>query len=112
MASLNEITPMQLMRLIGTPTAPTIVDVCTDDDFAEDPRLIPTSIRAAHRDMPSLLARLGDSPVVVACQKGKKLSQQTVTLSKGSRHLIFIRTIDETLTAFPSKPIWSPKRQI
>lgn len=44
--------------------------------------------------------------------KGKKLSQQTVTLSKGSRHLIFIRTIDETLTAFPSKPIWSPKRQI
>lgn len=63
------------MRLIGTPAAPTIVDVCIDDDFAEDPRLIPTSIRASHRDMPALLARLNVAPVVVICQKGKKLSQ-------------------------------------
>lgn len=75
MPSPNEITPTQLMRLIGTPAAPTIVDVCFDEAFAEDPRLIPTSIRASHGDMPALLARLDDTPVVVACQKGKKLSQ-------------------------------------
>lgn len=74
MASLNEISPPQLMRLIGTPAAPTIVDVCIDDDFAADPRLIPTSIRASHRDLPALLQRL-DGPTVVICQKGKKLSQ-------------------------------------
>ncbi len=75
MASLNEITPAQLMRLIGTPTAPVIVDVCIDPDFAEDPRLIPTSFRAPHTDMPALVERLNERPVVVACQKGKKLSQ-------------------------------------
>ncbi len=75
MASLNEITPIQLMRLIGTPAAPVIVDVCIDDDFAQDPRLIPTAFRAPHTDIPALVERLGDRPVVVACQKGKKLSQ-------------------------------------
>ncbi len=75
MASLNEITPIQLMRLIGTPAAPVIVDVCVDPDFAEDPRLIPTSFRAAHTDMPALVERLNQRGVVVTCQKGKKLSQ-------------------------------------
>jgi len=75
LTSPNEITPTQLMRLIGTPAAPTIVDVCIDDDFAKDPCLIPTSIRVSHRDMPTLLTRLDDVPVVVTCQKGKKLSQ-------------------------------------
>lgn len=74
MPSPNEITPTQLMRLIGTTAAPTIVDVCIDDDFAADPRLIPTSIRASHRDLPALLQRL-NGPTVVICQKGKKLSQ-------------------------------------
>lgn len=74
MPSPNEITPTQLMRLIGTTAAPTIVDVCIDDDFAADPRLIPTSIRASHRDLPALMQRV-DGPTVVICQKGKKLSQ-------------------------------------
>ena len=75
MASLNEISPAQLMRLIGTPAAPTIVDVCIDPDFAEDPRLIPTGFRAPHTDFPALVERLNGRRVVVACQKGKKLSQ-------------------------------------
>jgi len=65
MASVNEITPKQLMRLIGTPSAPQIVDVCIDDDFAQDPRLIPTSFRKPHTEMAALVAR----------RKGKKMSQ-------------------------------------
>ena len=75
MASLNEISPTQLMRLIGTPTAPVIIDTCIDDDFNADPRLIPTAFRAPHTDMPALVSRLNERPVVVICQKGKKLSQ-------------------------------------
>ncbi len=75
MASLNEITPNQLMRLIGTPAAPAIIDVCIDADFGEDPRLIPTAIRMPHTDLPTLAARVKGQRVVVACQKGKKLSQ-------------------------------------
>lgn len=75
MASLNEITPTQLMRLIGTSGAPTIIDVCIDADFADDPHLIPTAFRAPHTDLAPLVARLAGQRVVVACQKGKKLSQ-------------------------------------
>ena len=75
MPSVNEITPKQLMRLIGTASAPAIVDVCIDDDFNEDPRLIPTSFRNPHTEMTALVARLKGKPTVVACQKGKKLSQ-------------------------------------
>ncbi len=33
MAAFNEISPQQLMRLIGTPQCPVIVDVCIDDDL-------------------------------------------------------------------------------
>jgi glucosamine-6-phosphate deaminase len=45
MPSPTQITPTQLSRLIGTPTAPIIVDVCIDEDFAADPRLIPTAFQ-------------------------------------------------------------------
>lgn len=75
MAAPNEITPDQLLRLIGTPDCPAIADVCIDRDFAEDPFLIPGSFRHAHTDIPGLIARLGSRRVIVVCQKGLKLSQ-------------------------------------
>lgn len=75
MPSPTEITVSQLSRLIGLPDTPTIVDVCIDDDFHADPRLIPSSIRHPFRDIASLVSRLAGRRVVVACHKGKKLSQ-------------------------------------
>lgn len=75
MAAFNEITPAKLMRLIGTPQCPAIVDVCIDDDFAEDPRLIPTSFRHPHADVDGLIARLDGKDTVIACHQGLKLSQ-------------------------------------
>lgn len=84
MPAPNEITPPQLMRLIGTPDAPRIVDVCVPEDFADDPHLIPTAIRARHTDLPALAARLGDGPVVITCQKGKKLSQGVASWLRGA----------------------------
>ncbi|KIC33628.1 chromate resistance protein ChrB domain-containing protein [Leisingera sp. ANG-S5] len=75
MAAPNEITPAQLLRLIGTPNAPVLTDICTDEDFAEDPFLIPGSFRHPHTEIESLEARLGGRPCVVICQKGLKLSQ-------------------------------------
>ena len=75
MPAPNEITIPQLNRLIGTPGCPVIVDICTDEDFAEDPRLIPTSIRHSYHDLKDLLSLVIGRSVVVACQKGKKLSQ-------------------------------------
>ena len=54
MPSPNEITVVQLSRLIGTPVAPAIIDVRIDEDFAESPDLIPTARRHPHGDIASL----------------------------------------------------------
>ena len=51
MPSFLEITPEKLNRIIGTPNAPTIIDVRTDEDFAADPRLIPGAIRRDYRQV-------------------------------------------------------------
>ncbi len=75
MPSPTEITVAQLSRLIGTPTAPVLVDVCIDEDFEDDPRLIPGSFRQPFLRVAELAPRLTGKRVVVICQKGKKLSQ-------------------------------------
>ncbi|MGI9500776.1 MAG: chromate resistance protein ChrB domain-containing protein [Geminicoccaceae bacterium] len=75
MPSPNEITISQLSRLIGTPNAPVLVDVCIDEDFQEDPRLIPGSCRQPFGSIAELAPRLAGKRVVVICLKGKKLSQ-------------------------------------
>ncbi|MBT6312062.1 MAG: sulfurtransferase [Alphaproteobacteria bacterium] len=75
MPSPTEITVAQLARLIGTPAAPVIIDTCIDDDFALDPRTIPTAMRHPFRDAAALAPMLQGKRVVVYCQKGKKISQ-------------------------------------
>jgi rhodanese-related sulfurtransferase len=77
MPSPTEISPTQLSRLIGTPTAPTIIDARTDEDFARHTRLIPGSVRKSHSAVADWAKEFGDRNVVVVCQKGQKLSQGT-----------------------------------
>ncbi len=73
-ASFSEISCSSLMRLIGRPDSPTVIDVCLDEDFTADPRLIPTSIRCPYTRIDELAAGLAQRKTVVICQKGKKLS--------------------------------------
>jgi rhodanese-related sulfurtransferase len=75
MPSPTEITPAQLSRLIGTPEVPVIIDICVDEDFAADPRLIPTAFRHPFCEVEAAAADLAGKRVVVVCQKGLKLSQ-------------------------------------
>lgn len=75
MPAPNEITPQQLLRLIGTPDCPVIVDISIDPDFEADPFLIPGSFRHPHTDIPGLIDRLNGRACVITCQKGIKLSQ-------------------------------------
>lgn len=75
MAAPNEITPQQLLRLIGTPDAPVIVDISIDPDFDDDPFLIPSAFRHPHTDIDGLKTRLNGRACVIVCQKGIKLSQ-------------------------------------
>jgi rhodanese-related sulfurtransferase len=80
MPSPTQITVSQLSRLLGTPAAPTVIDVCIDDDFNEDPRLIPTAMRHSFIDIEALVEQLDIKQVVVVCQKGLKLSQGAAAL--------------------------------
>jgi rhodanese-related sulfurtransferase len=75
MAAPNEIISPQLLRLIGIPNAPVLVDISTDEDFDADSYLIPGSFRHARSDIDGLKARIGHRPCVLICQRGIKLSQ-------------------------------------
>jgi rhodanese-related sulfurtransferase len=75
LAAPNEITIQQLLRLIGTPNCPQIVDISIDPDFADDPHQIPGAFRHLHGDLPGLVTRLNGQPSIIICQKGIKLSQ-------------------------------------
>lgn len=86
MAAPNEITVPQLLRLIGTPDAPVIVDISIDPDFTEDPFLIPGSFRHPHTDLPGLIDRLNGRACVITCQRGIKLSQGLVARLRADGH--------------------------
>ncbi len=75
MPSPDTITVSQLARLIGTPEAPTLVDICIAEDFEADQRFVPTAFRHPFRDIAALAPRLAQRKVVIVCQKGLKLSQ-------------------------------------
>lgn len=74
MPSFASISSDKLIRLVGTPGAPRIVDVRDQDAFDADPVLVPGAIRREWSKVGSWSAELGPSAVVV-CQKGKKLSE-------------------------------------
>ena len=76
----TEISCKQLMRLIGTPDAPVILDVCIPEDVADAPFRIPTSRSFAHTQIEQLIPTLLGKHVVVVCQKGKKLSHGTAAI--------------------------------
>lgn len=77
MSSNTDITASQLARLVGLPTAPTIIDVRTDEDFAADPRLLPAAVRRDALHVGTWAAEYAGQDLVVLCQKGAKLSEGT-----------------------------------
>lgn len=77
MSSYTSISPDKLVRLIGTANAPTLIDVRLDEDFAVDPRLVPTAVRRSHLDVQEWASDLTGKSVVVICEKGQKLSEGT-----------------------------------
>ena len=80
MASPTEITPQQLARLIGTPDCPPIIDVRIDEDFDDDPRMIPGAIRHRFDDIASLRI----PKAIIYCQKGFKISQGAAAIMRSN----------------------------
>jgi rhodanese-related sulfurtransferase len=76
----NQISPAQLMRLIGLPDSPVIIDVRIAEDMAADPALIPSSFALTHDQFDPAPAHLQGKRVVIACQKGRKLSEGVAAL--------------------------------
>jgi len=75
MASPVQISIPQLSRLIGTPAAPVVLDVRTDEDFDDDPRILPGAQRYPFDSVEELADQLVGKKVAVYCQKGLKISE-------------------------------------
>jgi len=75
MSAPNTISPEKLMKLVGTPHAPVIIDVRNQEDFDADPRLIPGAQRRPHTDVSAWSAALAGKAVAILCHHGAKLSQ-------------------------------------
>jgi rhodanese-related sulfurtransferase len=75
MTAPNTISLDKLLRLIGTPKCPTLIDVRADDEFEADPFLIPSSRHCNCEKLqnPSEVAS-GEASVII-CQDGGSLSQ-------------------------------------
>jgi rhodanese-related sulfurtransferase len=77
MSSFTTISPDKLIRLIGTPKTPTLIDVRTDEDFAADQRLIPGAIRHNHQEAAVWGGKFSGRSAVVVCLRGEKLAEGT-----------------------------------
>ncbi len=84
MASPVQISIHQLSRLVGTPAAPVLLDVRTEEDFNDDPRMLPAAIRIPYPDITDRLGatveHIGAARAVVYCQKGLKISEGVASL--------------------------------
>ncbi len=77
MPAPNAISSDKLVRIIGTPRAPLLLDVRSEDDFAADPRLLPGANRIDDQALAALAPQLGGQPSIAVCQAGHRRSQGT-----------------------------------
>lgn len=80
MASTLEITIPQLIRRVGLPDAPVLIDVRLPEDVAIDPRRLPASIWRDYRETEAWALEFIGRDVVIICQKGLKLSHGAAAL--------------------------------
>jgi rhodanese-related sulfurtransferase len=70
MPAINAIAPDKLVRLLGTPRVPAIIDLRNDAAFAAEPRLIPGTIRHPLAGLATWAPAFVGASVVVACEDG------------------------------------------
>jgi rhodanese-related sulfurtransferase len=73
----NSISTDKLCRMIGTPRAPALIDVRSDEEFAADARLVPGSIRRDSDEISEWGKALAGHSVIVICQLGKQVAHGT-----------------------------------
>ena len=70
MPAPNAISFEKLTRIIGTPRAPLLLDVRSEEDFAADPRLLPGATRIDDQTLADLAPQLGGQSSIAVCQAG------------------------------------------
>lgn len=70
-----ELTPENLFKRLGRSDQPVLLDLCLEEDFNQDPYLIPTAHRVHHGDILDEVPHLIGRDCVVICQKGLKIIQ-------------------------------------
>ncbi len=78
--------PEQVMKLVGTPRAPLILDVRDDGDVAADPRCLPGATMLGDGDPVAALAGAPVQAVAVVCQRGAKRAQAAAALLRAEGH--------------------------
>jgi rhodanese-related sulfurtransferase len=73
MSSMNQISADKLVRLIGTPRCPAILDVRSDEDFGGNPRLVPGSVRRPFDAVSDWAKEHSGRSAVVICENGLQL---------------------------------------
>jgi rhodanese-related sulfurtransferase len=75
MSAVNSISPEKLSRLVGTASCPALIDVRPDEEFAENPILIPGSLRFKARDVGNWEGAFRGRRAVVICERGAAASE-------------------------------------
>jgi len=79
------ISPTELWHLIGTASAPQIVDVRRRDIYEANPGLLPTSVWREPTEFANWVTTLDRTrPIVAACKAGKELSQFVTAELRGA----------------------------
>lgn len=85
MASLNAISPTNLLKRLGSADAPHVVDVRLEEDFSPNPRSVPSARRIAHERVAEIAERVRERGAVVVCEGGRKLSQGAAAILRAAR---------------------------
>ena len=80
MSAPNIISIEKLVRLIGTPKCPILVDVRPPNVFEADPHLIPSSFHCGFDEIADRVGERGKQSAIVICQSGASLSQGAAAL--------------------------------
>lgn len=75
MSSINSISPDKLARLIGVAHCPALIDVRTDEDYAVDPRFVPSALRRSPATVSDWASEFVGRPTVVIDKSGQQVSE-------------------------------------
>ncbi len=70
MSLRTSISPPELAALIGSPSAPTLIDIRTDEEFSGDPRFIPGALRRDPSSIADWAPEFSARPVLVISRSG------------------------------------------